>query len=108
MTNKVDVMAAPRFFNSPDSEYISLSPDFAKTPATHPQYRREPYVRAQVPLATGGTVTIDAKVRGWTAEAVLIHWQEDDGRVHNVWLPSRNVARISREKSRWRDPYDLE
>lgn len=51
---------------------------------------------------------MDAKVRGWTKDAVLVHWQGEDGRVHNVWLTSESVTRISRDESSWRDPYDVD
>lgn len=67
---------------------------------THAPYRREPYVRVQW---EGGTV--DAKAVAWTRMHVLVHWEGET--VHDHWVPAADVRRITREESRWRDPYDL-
>lgn len=66
-------------------------------------YRSEPYVRVTLP----DRGTVDAKVHRWSQTHALIHWEVDHGaQVHNAWVPTRWVTRISREESAWRDPYD--
>lgn len=73
-------------------------------PVTHAPYRREPYVRAQLPEFG----TVDAKAAAWTRTQVLLHWMDEDGKAHNEWVLALHVRRITREESRWRDPYDME
>jgi hypothetical protein len=95
--NKVDVMEARQ----------GLHRSGGRSPAgriTHAPYRREPYVRAQLPRFG----TVDAKAAAWTQTQVLLHWIDDNGRVHNEWVLALHVRRITREESSWRDPYDLE
>jgi len=75
-------------------------PDFTKTPATHPEYGREPYVRTRIEGAR-----VDGKAVAWTQDAVLVHWATDNG-VHEAWVPAGDVTRISRDQSAWKDPYD--
>jgi hypothetical protein len=66
-------------------------------------YGSEPYVRATMP----DRGTVDAKACRWSATHVLIHWEVDHGtEVHNAWVPTQWVTRISREESAWRSPYD--
>lgn len=66
-------------------------------------YRREPYVRVDLP----DLGTVDAKVRRWTPTRVLIAWDDEHHDRRNAWVPAEWVNRISREESSWRDPYDL-
>lgn len=76
---------------------------FRPDPATvsRPHYRREPYVRVQIPNAG----TLDAKAVAWTQTMVLIHWA-DTRTVHEVWVPATAVTRMPRRDSTWQDPYD--
>ncbi|WP_341394082.1 hypothetical protein [Arthrobacter sp. G119Y2] len=71
---------------------------------THAPYRREPYVRAQLPQFG----TVDAKAAAWTRTQVLLHWIDEHGKAHNEWVLAVRVRRITREESRWRDPYDVD
>ncbi|QCU79645.1 hypothetical protein E7744_15135 (plasmid) [Citricoccus sp. SGAir0253] len=79
-------------------------PAFSATnPAVRAPYRREPYVRAQLP----DRGAVDAKALFWSGTHVLIHWQVDHGvEVHNAWIPASWVTRIRPEDSSWQDPYD--
>ena len=93
--NKVDVMEARR----------GLHRSGGRTPAgtvTHAPYRREPYVRAQLPQLG----TVDAKAAAWTRTQVLLHWVDENGKAHNEWVLAVRVRRITRAESAWQDPYD--
>ncbi|WP_162150158.1 hypothetical protein, partial [Arthrobacter sp. H14] len=76
MVTKVDTASAARHFENHDGAYISLSPDFRSSPATHAPYRREPYISADIALAAGGTAHITGKAGGWTTTAVLVQWAD--------------------------------
>ena len=49
---------------------------------------------------------MDGKAVAWTREYVLFH-AEPDGVVTDEWVPASAVRGITREESRWVDPYDL-
>lgn len=66
-------------------------------------YRREPYVRVELP----DLGTVDAKVTRWTQARVLIRWVDDAHDSRSAWVPAEWVTRINRAESRWQDPYDL-
>lgn len=70
---------------------------------THAPYRREPYVRVQLPQFGA----VDAKAAAWTQTQVLIHWMDEDGKAHNQWVLALHVQRITRNESHWQDPYDV-
>lgn len=66
-------------------------------------YRREPYVRAELPDGS----TVDGKAVRWSATHALIHWQERPGGPHcEAWVPGSWCERIERADSTWRDPED--
>ena len=95
--NKVDVMEARR----------GLQPIGGKPPPgpiTHAPYRREPYVRVQLPQFG----TVDAKAAAWTRTQVLLHWIDDNGKANNEWVLAVRVRRITLAESAWQDPHDLD
>lgn len=67
------------------------------------QYRREPYVRVELP----DLGTVDAKATRWTQDRVLIRWVNADHDNQSAWVPAAWVNRIDRAEASWRDPYDL-
>ena len=95
--NKVDIMEARP----------GLHGSGGRAPAgmvKHAPYRREPYVRAELPRFG----TVDAKAAAWTHTQVLLHWVDEDGKAHNEWVLALHVRRITRTESAWQDPYDVE
>ncbi|WP_155838818.1 hypothetical protein [Arthrobacter castelli] len=89
-----------------DAEYVQVDRCTPENTRTFP-YQREPYVRASIPLKAGGTATVDGKAIRWCHAAVLVHWEEESGPVHNVWVAPENLRRIGRDESSWNDPYDI-
>jgi hypothetical protein len=87
--------------------YRSDRPDFHATPAVRYPYRQEPYGRAKVPLTSGGTEIIDAKVISRTARHILLGWSDGQLRRHSVWVRKDAAYPIDRSVSSYRDPYDL-
>jgi hypothetical protein len=79
---------------------LGWAPDPTRHHITRAPYNREPYVRASV-----DGVSVDAKAIGWTREHVQLKWQAD-GETYTRWVFAKDVVRIGRDESRWRDPYD--
>lgn len=102
MFYKVDRSQAGKLTAEPSS----WRPDFKRFPVTRAPYMQEPYVRAQ--LDPGGSETVDGKAIGWTREHVHFKWQDADYTMHTRWIPAAWVKRITRQESRWKDPYDLD
>lgn len=81
-------------------------PDFSTGVVRFP-YRREPYARATLVTAGGGSEIRDVKVQARTGDARwLLIFFDDDGSVRSFWIPAADAVRIRREDSSWQDPYD--
>ena len=59
------------------------------------EYGHLPKVSADVPLASGGTVTVYANADRWTADRIIVSWRDDGDHSHWAWVPSANVRRVT-------------
>lgn len=85
-------------------EYLKPDPGHPPEEAKSWTYGNYPKIRARVPLADGGTVSVYAVAERWNPSHVLVGWADDGRHSHWAWIPVGNVERIS--DSEWDWPVD--
>ena len=80
-------------------EYLDPDPGHQPEDPHSWTYGNYPKIRAALPLADGGTVTVCAVAERWNPSHVLVSWADDDRRSHWAWIPAGNLHRV--DDSEW-------
>jgi hypothetical protein len=59
------------------------------------EYGHWPRVEAQIPLAAGGTVAVYGQGMRWTADLILVRWQDEEDHFHMAWIPKADVRKLT-------------
>lgn len=76
-------------------EYLKPDPGHQPEDASSWTYESYPKVRANLPLADGGTVSVYAVAQRWNPSHILVGWSDDGRHAHWAWIPAGNVERVS-------------
>lgn len=76
-------------------EYLQPDPGHTPEDAHSWTYGAYPKIRAALPLADGGTVTVYAAAERWNPSHVLVRWADDGRHSHWAWIPAANVERVT-------------
>lgn len=82
-------------FDGETFEYLKPDPGHSPEEAKSWTYGNYPKIRASLPLADGGTVTVYAVAERWNPSHVLVSWQDDGRHAHWAWIPAGNVERVT-------------
>lgn len=76
-------------------EYLRPDPGHSPEEAKSWTYGSYPKIRASLPLADGGTVSVYAHAERWNPSHILVRWADDGDHGHWAWIPAGNVERVN-------------
>ena len=76
-------------------EYLQPESGHGPEEARSWTYGNYPKVRAGVPLAGGGAVSVYAHAERWNPSSVLVRWSDDGRHSHWAWIPAGSVERLT-------------